>query len=237
MKKFIIFIILILVVVGGMFLIKSRLVDKEEVETKKTFKKKEYKEYKVGDLVSFHEEDWYVLYDSSKKDDYLTLISSNILSLEEEGITTVVNGIYESSSINHYLKSDMVEELGEDNLVDKNGYKVRLFNQDDFNQLFKESDIEYDEEKDEYTLNNCPAFICLTNTYYATMIDTNNDKEMLDVYSNVEDVEDLLYEDYTLHLKYYNITSTYETFRMNSLVDNTTLFVRPVIHVYKESLE
>ena len=62
-------------------------------------------------------------------------------------------------------------------------------------------------------------------------------KEFVDVYNNVNDIEDLLYGDYTLHLKYYNVSSTYEKHMLVSLVDDATLFVRPVINVYKSSLK
>lgn len=237
MKRYIIIIVLLIILGLGVY-VGIEYVGGEDVSIKKISNAKDtYEEYKVGDLVSFKDEEWYVMYDSDKDTDYVTLISSNILSLDELGIDTVVKGIYETSDINKYLKEEYAKELGEENLFEKNGYKVRLFNKEDLDFLIDSESITYDEDNDEYIISECPEFVCLTNTFYATMIDTNDSVELYDVYYNVDDVEDMKYEDYTLHLKYYNITSTYDTYKVNSLVNDTTLFVRPVINVYKKSLE
>lgn len=236
MKRYIILIILLIILGVGLF-IGLNLINDEETTVKKIFTKEGFNEYKSGDLVKLNGDEWYVMYDSNKDSDYVTLISADILSLDEMEIDTVLKGIYETSDLNKYLKDEYAKSIGEDKLVEKNGYKVRLFDKDDFNFLINEEDYSYDEERDEYVLTECPEFICLTNTFYATMIDTRNDVEFFDVYYNVADIEDLLYGDYTLHLKYYNITATYETYKINSLVDNATLFVRPVINVYKNSLD
>lgn len=233
MKKYIILIILFVILGLGIF-VGFNVLDDKETTVKTIFNKKTYDEYKVGDLVRFNDEEWYVMYDSLKNSDYVTLISSNIISLEEENITTVVGGIYETSELNKYLKNDLAKSLGEENLVEKNGYKIRLLSEDDFESLVT---AEYNKEKDEYEITDCPDFICLTNCFYATMIDTENNLDLTDVYYNVDDIEDVLYDDYVLHLKYYNLSSTYETYKLNSLVDNATLFVRPVINVYKSSLD
>ncbi len=237
MKRYIILIVLLIVLVFSLF-IGLNYLNNEETTVKNIFNNKEaYKEYKSGDLVKLNDEEWYVMYDSHKDSDYVTLISADIFSLEELGIDTVVKGIYETSEINKYLKGEYARNIGEEKLVEKNGYTVRLFNQDDLDLLIDLEDIRYDENKDEYVIDECPDFICLTNTFYATMIDTNDKLELYDVYYNVDDIEDILYGEYQLHLKYYNITSTYETYKINSIVDNATLFVRPVINVYKNSLD
>lgn len=233
MKKFIVLIFLIIFLVISIYAAVNFL-GKDDNKIKDIIKKDEYKEYKAGDFIKFQERNWYVMYDSDKKSDYVTLITADLLTLEDEGIGSVLNGIYESSDLNKYLKDNYANELGQENLVEINGYKVRLFNKDDFDHLLK---AKYDEKKDEYTLTDCPEYICQTNSSYATMIDTNSDIELENVYLNVDDIENPLYGEYKLHLKYYNISSTYETYKMDSITDTTALFIRPVINVYKSSLE
>lgn len=233
MKKYIILVILLIVLGCGIF-ITCNVLDNEAPSIKKIFNKTEYKIYKAGNVVEFADERWYVLHNSDNKTEYVTLISSNIMYLDDEELAYVIGGIYETSAINNYLSNEYVKKIGSKNFVEVNGYKARLFNKDDFDKLI---DATYDEDTDSYNINNCPEYICLTNTSFATMIDTNQNKEFVDVYNNINDIENLLYGDYTLHLKYYNITSTYEKHMLLSLVDDATLFVRPVINVYKSSLE
>lgn len=233
MKKYIILVILLIILGCGIF-VTCTVLDNDTPSIKKIFTKKEYKPYKAGYVVEFANERWYVLHDSNKDTEYVTLISSNIMYLDNEELSYVIGGIYETSAINNYLSNEYVKELGSKNFVEVNGYKARLFNQDDFNTLV---DSVYNEETDSYDIQSCPEYICLTNTSFATMIDTNLEKEFVDVYNNVNDIEDLLYGDYTLHLKYYNVSSTYEKHMLVSLVDDATLFVRPVINVYKSSLK
>lgn len=232
MKKYIILIILLVILGCGVFITFTAL-DKDSPSIEKIFSKKEYKTYRAGDVVEFADKRWYVLHKSDKNTEYVTLISSDIMYLDGEELEYVVSGIYETSAINEYLSNDYVKELGSKNFVEVNGYKARLFNQDDFDKLI---DATYDEENDKYEIHNCPEYICLTNTSFATMIDTNQNKEFIDVYNNVDDIENIMYGDYTLHLKYYNISSTYEKHSLESLVDDATLFVRPVINIYKSSL-
>lgn len=233
MKRYIVLIILLIILGVGVFF-GYRAISSNGEPITEIFKDKTYSVYKSGDVVNFKDESWYVMYDSDQSTNYVTLISKNIVFLEDETLSTVISGIYETSAINEYLKNEYTKVLGEDNLVERNGYKVRLFNRDDFDKLITAS---YDDEKDEYVITECPEFICLTNTFFGTMIDTNTEKEFIDVYNNVSDIENILYDDYTLHLKYYNLSSTYSTYKLESLVDNATLFIRPVINVYKDSLD
>ncbi len=196
-------------------------------------KKETYTTFKKGDVVDFHDSEWYVLYDSSEKDDYVTLISADILYLGDEGITEVIDGIYETSDLNKYLKNEYATELGHGNLVERNGYAVRLFDEEDMKNLL---DVSYDKTLDAYEINNCPDYICLTNNYFATMIDTK-ESEVSNVYDNLKDFNESEQEDKRLHMKYYNIYATYETTGMSSITSDTTLIVRPVINLKKEALE
>ncbi|HAB66702.1 MAG TPA: hypothetical protein DCE23_04980 [Firmicutes bacterium] len=233
MKRFVILIFLIIFLVISIYGA-VRFFGNDGTPIDNMFRKEEYKEYKAGDAVKFNDSKWYVMYDSNKDSDYVTAISADLVTLDDEGIKYVVSGIYETSELNKYLKNDYVKMLGEDKLVEKNGYKVRLFNKDDLDVLL---DTTYDKDNDEYTINNCPSYICQTNTHHATMIDTNSNVDLKNVYLNIDDIDDPLYDEYKLHLKYYNISSTYETYRLNSITDNVSLIIRPVINVYKNSLE
>ncbi len=192
-----------------------------------------YKEYKQGDKLEFKDGEWYVMYDSSSKDDYVTLISADILFLGDEEITDVVMGIYETSDLNNYLKNTYAVELGINNLVERNGYTIRLFNEDDMKSLLK---VDYDNTFDSYKIEECPEFVCLTNAFYATMIDTKG-TQISSVYTNLDDFNESEQDEKKLQLKYYNITGTYETCIMNSVVEDSTLFVRPVINLKKDAIE
>jgi len=215
-KRSIILIVLLIMLVLGLVAF-SKAFGKKDSSIKEIFKQEKYQAYKSGDLVSFNNQDWYVLHDSSENDNYVTLIYKGILYLEENGIAESDYNVYESSDLNKYLKEDFTNFLGEKNLREVNGYKVRLFNDDDLKLL----NVKYDDETDSYDITDCPDFICLTNVFYATMISTN---------SSVQGLDELE------HLNYYNLSTTYDTYKLESLVEDSTLFVRPVVNVYKESI-
>lgn len=232
MKRYIILIILFILLIIGFIAFKKAYSVDDNQKSKSIFKNEKYNKYKSGDLVSFKDAEWYVLHDSSEDDNYVTLIYKGILYLGEEGISETAFKVYESSDLNNYLKGAYAESLGDSSLREINGYKVRLFNEDDMKRLL---DVTYDEKKDLYVINNCPDYICLTNVNYATMIATNT-KQEYDV-DNISEIEDLNIDDYTIHLNYYNISSSYDTYQLESIVEDASLFVRPVINVYKESLD
>lgn len=232
MKKKVIIIIVAIILIVGLIFVGFNIFNPKNETFKKIFHKETYAEYHKGDVINFKDQEWYVLYDSDKNTDYVTLLSADILYLADEGIENVFNEVYEISPLNKYLEGDYVKQLGSDNLVEIHGYKARLLNMDDLKNTVS---YDYDEDEDEYTLTDCPDYICLPEVTYATMIDTA-DKEFVDVYTNVNDIEDPIFGDYTLHLKYYNLTSTFETAKLESLVDDASIIVRPVINVYKKSL-
>lgn len=227
MKKTIIVGLLVIVFIIGAIFISFQFSEDSPLKIGK--KKKTYDVYEKGDVVDFYDDSWFVLYDSDEDEEYVTLISAKINHFEEA--PTVIQGIYETSDINKYFKDVLTKEYGEDNLVEKNGYSVRLFNQDDMKQLL---DVEYNEKDDSYTIVDCPDYICLNHTSFATMIDSDINYEAIDVYNNVSDIGDEEY--YQLHVPYYHIVGESNEYSLESIVDNTTMFVRPVINVYKESL-
>ena len=233
MKKIIICII-ILIIIGLGIIFGYKLLSKDNSDIKNIFSnsKDTYPKYKAGDLVEFNDSDWYVMYDSDEKSDYVTLINSGVMYLYDEKIINTLDTVYEISTLRNYLENEYLKELGEDNLVEVYGYKVRLLNKDDIEKL---TQYEYNDELDEYKITDCPEYICDINWTYATMIDTKNDKDFVDVYYNINDIEDLN-DEYTLHLNYYNMTLEDGNFKLQSLVDDATLFVKPIINVYKKSL-
>ena len=223
MKRYIILTVLIIMLIIGLIAF-GKAFGKKDGTIKQVFKQEKYKEYKSGDLVSLNNQEWYVLYDSSDKDNYVTLFYKGVLYLEENGIADSDYSVYESSDLNKYLKGDFADYIGTKKLREVNGYKVRLFNNDDLKLL----NVKYDKDSDSYEITDCPEFICLTNTFYATMIATGDAPEMEE--NEEEEIE-------PVHLSYYNLSTTYETFKLESVVEDKTLFVRPVINVYKESLD
>ena len=227
MKKTLIIGLLAIVFIIGALFISFQFSEDSPLKIGK--KKKTYEVYEKGDVVDFYDDSWFVLYDSDKTEEYVTLISSKISYFEEA--PTVIQGIYETSDINKYFKDVLTKEYGEDNLVEKNGYSVRLFDQDDMRQLL---DVKYNEKDDSYTIIDCPNYICLNHTSFATMIDSDINYEATDVYNNVSDIGDEEY--YQLHVPYYHIVGVDNEYSLDSIVDNTAMFVRPVINVHKESL-
>ena len=229
MKRRIIFVIILVIIALSAFY-GFRKNDHGE-NTVNIFKEKvEYKEYQAGDRINFASRSWIVLYDSSKKEDTLTAISSEIMYVED--IPYAISGIYETSQVNEYLKGTFLQELGTDNLVTKNGYKVRLFNEDDMKKILK---YNYNADDDSYNILDCPDYICLYNSTYATMIDTQSiEKE--NVYNNVKDISNIETDEYQLHLKYYNITNNFGDEKLESIVNDAVLMIRPVINLKKSSL-
>lgn len=192
-------------------------------------KKKIYDTYKAGDTVDFLGSNWYVLYDSGEKENYVTIISSSIHYNEE--VPNVVDGVYETSLLNRYMEEELVREYGKENLIEMGGYLVRSFDSDDMRQLLK---VKYNEDGDYYEIIDCPDHICLNHAYFGTMISSEMNYEKIDVYNNINDIGDE--EEYQVHIDYYNLSGEDNRFYLRSIVDDVTLFYRPVINVYKDSL-
>jgi len=231
MKRYVILAVLVLLLIFGLFAFFKAYINKEEKPIKKIFHNEKFKTYKSGDLVKFNGEEWYVLYNSTEKDNYVTLIYKGILYLEEDELSVVDYKVYEASKLNSYLKGKYVSSLGEDKLREVHGYKARLFNEDDMKTLLSTN---YNEKDDSYEIVECPDFICLTNVFYATMIPTREGDYNTD---DIDAINDSSFEEYNVHLSYYNLSTTYEEKTLDSIVDDGTLFLRPVINVYKESLD
>ena len=101
MKRIIILFVLVILLFFGIFVLTKTFSNEENV-VRNIFKSEIYDSYKAGDIVNFADDEWLVMYDSSSKEDSMTLINSGILYLGEDGISDVIDGIYESSKLNEY---------------------------------------------------------------------------------------------------------------------------------------
>ena len=156
MKKIIVFLLVIIMIVVVVFVGVNYI--NTDSSSKNIFGKKEYKSYSSGDIINFADDSWYVMYDSDNKTDYVTAIRTETMYLDEENITKAIDTVYEISDLNNYFKNTLVKTYGEDKLKEIHGYKIRLFDKDDFDSL---TTYEYDEKNDEYKITSCPDFICL----------------------------------------------------------------------------
>lgn len=209
MKNFIILIILMLLA-GGTFIVLNVL--KDESPTLKNIFKETYENYKKGDKITFNNKEWYVLNDSDINTEYLTLISSDVIFLDDKELSKIVDVNYNNSKLNEYLNNEYIKEYGKNNFIEIKGYKVRLFNEDDLNNIV----TEYDEEKDKYIIKECPDYICLNDSIFSTMIETKNKDNKL---------------------KYYNLSNMNGTMELQSIINNDNLYIRPIINIYKKSLD
>lgn len=229
-KKVVLLIVLLILLVGG-FLVFLGIKNGNHLTS--IFVKKNFKEYKAGDTIVINDEDWYVLRNSSSKEDYVTLIFGNIYYYVD--VPYVLDEIYETSDLRKFLENDFTNEFLKDvKLVDKSGYKIRLLDMDDFNNVIN---YKYDSSSDTYDLGDCPFYLCLNNNVFATMIDTTGKGIGSDVKKSVSEIDDPLFDEYELHLKYYNVNSRDDKNVLESVTNDATLFIRPVINVSKEGLE
>ena len=227
MKKRIILLILIIVLVASFVALKNTGNEQGSLLRNMFNDKITYKEYKAGDRIYFADGEWYVMYDSSSKEDYVTLIYTGFYYLEDYGISLVLDEDYKKSDLNVFLQNKFVELLENPKLKEIDGYKVRLLNKKDMDSL---TEYTYDKKDDSYELTKCPDYICVPNLSFGTMIETdeNNDYKV----TELEDIEDLYTDKYLIHLKYYNL----EDGNLISVVNNAFLSVRPVVNVMKESI-
>ena len=229
MKRTVVIVILLVLLTSGFVFL---LIYSNKKGVSLFGKDNSYEEYKAGDVVTIQDDEWYVLYDSSKEDDYVTLISDRIFY--EPSIPYVFNEIYETSSLRKYLEKDFVKEYLEDvTLVEKSGYKIRLLDMDDFNKV----EYSYDKKEDKYVLKDCPDYVCLHANKFSTMIDTSDVNIDNEIYTDVNDIENPEYDKYKIHLKYYNVNAMEDEIVLESISDDASLFIRPIINVDKKSLE
>lgn len=123
---------------------------------------KAYEEYKIGDTLTYNDINFYVIYDSSSDDEYVTLLKEVPLTFEETvkyGSTSTYKSVdgyggvifdtkYESNCCGYYNSSNhqstvkeivdawVADKIGLDNLVeDYTGYRARLISLEDLYKL------------------------------------------------------------------------------------------------------
>ena len=88
-----------------------------------------YKEYKIGDIVTIHEDNWYVIDDSDSKEDYVKLINLNY--------NRTINDCsrkYDNINEKKYFEGEYASSLGV-SLKEVDGYKVRLISLEEYENL------------------------------------------------------------------------------------------------------
>lgn len=194
-----------------------------------------YNEYKIGQEIKYNNEKYYVINDSSNKNNYVTLLKANVLENENnqplntffyrnEKCTNINN--YEGCS-NKYEESNIIKILNKwinDNnilkdLIEVNGYKVRLLNAKDLLEKLQLDLIKYQKPNgmplNAYYSKTTPKFLYENMPKYWTMINdyqNNNSAYIIDENGYLT----------TIDLATENILKVYDEFS-----------VRPVINLNK----
>ena len=104
-------------------------------------------DYVVGDIVNFDGSNWRVVKNATVAEDYVTLMKERVLTNAElgeyaydSGYDTMIyhesSNIYSTSKIREMLESRYLSVLGELNLKEIDGYKIRLITLDElYNNL------------------------------------------------------------------------------------------------------
>ena len=87
----------------------------------------EDKEFPIGKKIWFAGSFWYVINDSKYKDSYVTLLKDS----ESGYMNFGESGIYANSVVKEFLNTEELNRLGSENLVEVDGYKIRLINETD----------------------------------------------------------------------------------------------------------
>jgi hypothetical protein len=102
--------------------------------------------YQMGQAVEFAGRTWYVLADSPAGQNYVTLLSEQIVVpdsvyFDDDLLYLPVRHFqdaklsYDESAISLYLTEEVMPELGADHLVVVDGYAIRLLNMDDLQNV------------------------------------------------------------------------------------------------------
>ena len=183
---------------------------------------KEYKEYKIGDVITFNKETWHVIKDSNKDEDYVVILKDERL-IELDGMPYYEcpperdNGLncsgwmsdsYEDSVAKEYFDKIYIKSLGENNLKNVDGYAVRLITLDELENLGCNVD-----------LKNCyegPKWLISSRMIW-TM--TNNVERQGDVWA------------------YGSLQNSTVYNELDSFGVGSTFNVKPVVNLLKDSIE
>lgn len=175
MKKIIIILCILIIIFINAFLL-SKINDNPII---KTVKKVEeiiensiYKEYKIGDIIKLNNEEWYVIEDSDKDKDYITLINTNY----NRKIKDCFNK-YIYLNEKNYFEGEYSKSIGIDKLKEVNDYYIRLITLEEYNKLAELTKKEIDEIKYSYTTKPSYTWVKEINTLSMTDIDFYDDIE------------------------------------------------------------
>ena len=91
-----------------------------------------YDEYVIGDKITFAGSDWYVINNSTDKDDYVVAMREKVLSQSEFGQTDYCGGFeHTQTRLDQYLNI-----IGEENLKEVEGYKIREITNEELAENF-----------------------------------------------------------------------------------------------------
>ena len=102
-----------------------------------------YKDYSIGDKITYKDTDWYVIEDSPASQDYVVLLKENVLTNTELGTYAYRSGydttqfsinssnLYDVSKVKQAVESYAVEKGIMIDLIEINGYKIRLITKDE----------------------------------------------------------------------------------------------------------
>lgn len=182
------------------------------------------KSYSIGDQISFHNEQWYVIKDSKSTDDYVVVIkATNLSSLngktyyecpieDDNGIncSMKMSNDYRDSAIKKYFDETYIDLLGRENLKEIDKHYIRLITIEELKDLGCNIDNKSCENSPSWLLSNSRFWTMSHTTEVPTM-----DASEANVYSFGKD-------EYGTDIGINGVGST--------------LNVRPVINLLKSSI-
>ena len=202
-----------------------------------------YESYAIGDSISFGDSNWYVIKNSSVDEDYVTVIKDRVLTREELGEYAESNSntmkykdIYDTSTSGNYASitydksnvkkfleesylsslesssnNEYSNETGATNLKEVDGYKIRLIK---FEELTGELGYEYDSRATTYVTKFENANVWLYGSSFGSY--------------------------WTMSFNLSSSTFAWYVSQYGSLRSegrNLAMSIRPVINLYKNSIE
>ena len=225
MKKGLLVIIIILLLLGGC----------KEKEPEITL------EYSQGQEVVFCDTSWRVLFDSYSNSNYVTLISSQLVYPESIYFDddlfympiryfTDVKLKYADSAIKLYLEEEVLPLYGDSNLIEINGYKIRLLTLNDLKNVMPLEVYTDDNQLVHYRQADSEDYSWLINKneWFWTMEECADDLPYI-VYGESS------FDEYN-HYSWYALTNS-DVIEFTSVGQRNDDSIKIVINVYKSALK
>ncbi len=197
--------------------------------------------YTVGEEVIFNEEEWYVL-NINEEEDYLTLVSKDEIIVDsiyfdDELLFDMVRYFtdekeaYVDSALYIYIEEEVIPTMDEDSLVAVDGYKVRLLNLEDIQQVMELTTLVDDNGLTYYqqASDGDYSWLVPTNSWYWTMIECEDEVDNV-VYGESSS------EKY-LHFSWYIITNYNDCIEVTSIGTRTDDAIKLVANVVTSAVE